>query len=30
MAGNLGRITEMDDAAAGLAHGNEPLYYRIQ
>ena len=30
VAGNPGGITEMDDAAEGLAYGDEPLYYRVR
>lgn len=30
VAGNPGRLTEMDDAAEGLAYGDEPLYYRVR
>ncbi len=30
MAGDPGSLTEMDDAAEGLAHGNEPFYYRVR
>ncbi len=30
VAGNTGGITEMDNAAEGLAYGNEPLYYRVR
>lgn len=29
VAGNPGRVTEMDNAVKGLANGNEPLYYRV-
>ncbi len=30
VAGNPGGFTEMDVATAGLAYGNEPLYYRVR
>lgn len=30
MAGNPSGITEIDNAAEGLAYGNEPLYYRVR
>ncbi|EKT62607.1 putative transposase [Providencia alcalifaciens Dmel2] len=30
MAGNTGSVPKMDDAAEGLANGDESLYYRVR
>jgi hypothetical protein len=29
VAGNPGRVTEMDNAVKGLTNGNEPHYYLV-